>query len=226
MLNIDVLYQISKYLDIISLGRISKILSLPYSNHKLKYYKNEDFVCSGCQDSFDISETFEIILICEKNRDKMRCSTKYYFCRPCQYYYLICPKCSNENEKILCQFLGFCGYFFDSHRYRFRDKILINNIIKKLPYFAKYLTSENILEFNLEYGDSDEEQDCAYQDIIHKVILDTYSDKDFFYSFHFYDVTDLNLEYFDMTDCYPSGPYCNFPILWKCKNCLCIYGDT
>lgn len=218
-MNIDNIYSIAKYLDIGTLGRISKIIPLPEKlNRKLKYYKTGLIICIKCNQEMSFcenvdSEDHDIFCISDHRNGE-----KYYYCKNCEYFYQLCPKCSDSDEKILCQFIGFHGWFIGYVKYRFVDTILINEFLKELPDFQKYLEN-GILGFSI----TDKYIVYIYQ--LDKKIIEILNnnEKKIKKPFCQYSTLDLDLEYFYVGKCYPTGPFCYFFHFWKCKNCGTIY---
>lgn len=238
MLNKNILSVVCKYLDLKTLAELNLKLGekffpdTKYIKNRLKYYKNKNFKCVKCNGKLiyhnpdvcedicgEIDEEKDLYCISTHDNDE-----EYYICDKCRYYYLCCPECSTEDEKILCQFWGYHGCDKDRKRYRFTNKFLIEKILNDLPHLKKF-KEKNILSF-CEDDINNIDESYNINEIIYKLEKEKrigfYTNGGMFS----YDVSDLNLEYFDITDRCPTGldgGYCHF---WKCKNCGKFYTDT
>lgn len=226
-MNHNIINTIKNKLDIITVGRLN--LNIP---EKTKYYKKKGFTCSKCNGKLikytmeDYDDTRgEMIdnvwcLACELDDNEV-----HYLCKDCKYYYIACKKCSSEDEIILCQYLGFDGYIEHIKiSYRVIDKKAIQKlkdrgIEKHLgnKYVKNCVNNENLLEFDVEHH----KLNGSYHDI-----CDTF--QDIFQGFMFrpddddimpYSVIDKNLEYFDISNCLPTGPDGGYNSYWRCNNC-------
>lgn len=218
MVNSDILYLIIRYVNIKILNKISNIILYHPDYWKLKYYKAEPFSCVSCGEKVISCKNENGIYhnnwcISDHNNGE-----EYYFCSNCKYVYQSCPKCSNDCEIILCQFVGFNGMFICSIKYRLVNAILINEFLKELPDFQKYLKN-GILEFDVagRYIDYINQLDKKFIEILNKI------EKKIEKPCCKYSTVDLNLEYFNVSDCYPTGVFCYFFHYWKCKNCKTVY---
>lgn len=150
-----------------------------------------------------------------------RNNEEYYYCDKCQYFYFCCPKCSNEENKVMCQFLGFTGRFLRDaslYKYRVLDKSKISVILKKIPILEKYLKND-ILEFTTD------DLETEFAEYSKKFI----EEMDMILEMQ-YDVSDKKLVYFDTQKCYKSenDPYIMEPMFhrWRCQNCETIFSDN
>lgn len=216
MIPFDIIYLILEYCHPKTIKKLDKIIDLPSRIiDKLKYYKTCPVKCTGC--NLEIINHSSPMYDYEKDFDCIsshRHAEEYYYCEVCQYFYFPCPQCSNDEGKILCQFLGFNGFFRDKIKYRILDKSLLSSILEKIPALINYLEG-NTLVFNENFEDHREGR-----------IFDSFLENNFLDKINgeFYDVSDLNLEFFDTKGCnLESSPYITHS--WKCKNCLNYYKE-
>lgn len=229
MLNLDIIHLIAKYNNIKFLAKIDKIVWLSSKEkNKLKYYKNFLFKCVDCCGEllYHYSPTNNrryCPLFCISNHKN---NESYYYCANCQYFYLCCPECSNDIDTnvMLCQFLGFRGCYTNKRcrtyytKFRIINKSAIKFLIKKYSNLKIFLYN-NILTFDVPMLSGILcEEDILVLHIILFIILEKYKMKDCFY-----DVSDLDLEHFDIKNHLPTGIFGRSSHYWKCKNCLKIY---
>jgi len=216
-----------KNLGVKKVSRDGKIIS--HIPNKIEYEEYEEY----CEGDIDIVNGICCISLHEKYDEEGNeyNDNIFYVCSECKYFYRQCKDCSTEDDIILCQFNGFSGYFNSDYAIL---RTLDNKLIKFLIAFYKNILDKDIDQY-INNGiltielDSNGIEDkikeyCSkynisyYKDSLDHIIKEIY-EKESNEKIIIYNISDQNLEYFDISNCCPTGPDGGDCHYWRCNNC-------
>lgn len=139
----------------------------------------------------------------------------YYVCINCSYHSLCCTDCSISNKSIqLCRFLGHQGFFVDEEKKYIRKFRTTNNI------FNKIIKNENI-----NMSDANDLKNKMENLNINAAKILALDMKNNIENIPYY-IGDMNLEYFDTSNVWATGPDGGYYHYWECPSCKKTFSLT